>query len=164
MDLGTGAINNEYWGIKMIEIITQEQIQNVLLNEHRQYLVGDLKLPQRLQYIYDDKVEMGITRFEKYACEKPHFHPIVTEYQIILNGEAKYVDIEANREYMVKAGDVFVIRPNTTYIQKSTEGAVILFFKYPSGNDKTLVNVTPQMRQWGDDWQKTWPVSVSEED
>ena len=78
MDLGTGAINNEYWGTKMIEIITQEQIQNVLLNEHRQYLVGDLKLPQRLQHIYDDKVEMGITRFEKYACEKPHFHPRIS--------------------------------------------------------------------------------------
>ena len=129
MDLGTGAINNEYWGIKMIEIITQEQIQNVLLNEHRQYLVGDLKLPQRLQYIYDDKVEMGITRFEKYACEKPHFHPIVTEYQIILNGEAKYVDIEANREYMVKAGDIIEIR------EKSKQLPLVISAMESAGRD-----------------------------
>lgn len=140
----------------MIEIIKNSQIQAALENNHRQYLVGDLKLPQQLEHIRDGEVEMGITAYECFKVETPHFHPVVTEYQTMLSGTAKYVDLAQGKEYLVEAGDVFVIRPDTPYLQKSPKGAVILFFKHPGGNDKTPVPMTEQMERWAADWDAAW--------
>ena len=140
----------------MIEIIKSKDIKESLKDNHRQYLFGNLKFPQELNYIFDSDIEMGITHFKEYAAEKPHFHPLVTEYQIILSGEAKYIDLDKNEEVLLSAGDVFVIRPNTPYIQKSPKDTSILFFKHPSGNDKTLIKMTEKMHTWSRDWSISW--------
>ena len=140
----------------MIEIIDNGKIEKAMSNNHRQYLVGDLKLPQELEFIRDKDVEMGMTNYSEYALEKPHYHTEVTEYQIILNGSAKYIDLDLNKEITVTKGDVFVIRPNTRYIQKSPKGTVILFFKYPGINDKMLIDCTDKMLDWGQCWEKEW--------
>lgn len=145
----------------MIEILRGGDIQAVLRLQHRQYLVGDLKQPQLLEHIRDDQVEMGMTRYEAFKCEAPHDHPLVTEYQIVLKGCAKYVDLAENRELLVDEGDVFVIRPHTPYIQKSPPGTVILFFKHPCGNDKRLIPMTEAMKAWAASWEASWTVERS---
>lgn len=140
----------------MIEIIKNFHIETSLQKNHRQYLVGNLQFPQELTNIQDECVEMGITKFQHYAIEKPHLHPEVTEYQIILHGAAKYVDIQANKEILLEKGDIFVIRPNTVYILKAIEGTQILFFKVPGKNDKTLVDMTEKMDTWSANWDVIW--------
>ena len=140
----------------MFDIIKKIDIEKSLETNHRQYLVGDLKLPQELNHIFDSDIEVGITHFKEYAAEKPHFHPIATEYQVILSGEAKFIDLDKNEEILLQAGDFFVIRPNTSYIQKSPEGTKILFFKHPAGNDKTLIEMTEKLYNWCSDWSVSW--------
>lgn len=140
----------------MIEIIKRTHIDASLENNHRQYLVGNLQLPQKLVNIYDEDVEMGITKFQYFTSEKPHFHPEVTEYQIILHGTAKYVDVQANKEFLLEQGDVFVIRPHTIYILKAIEDTQILFFKVPGKNDKMLVEMTERMAIWTASWDSLW--------
>ena len=147
----------------MIEVLSHNAIEAALHDHHRQYLVGDLKLPQPLAYIRDEQVEMGMTVYDAFKCEAPHFHTSVTEYQIILKGSAKYVDLEADRELLVEEGDVFVIRPHTSYLQKSPAGAAILFFKHPGGNDKQLVPMTGRMEAWAACWEAAWSPERSEE-
>ncbi len=140
----------------MIEIIEKEKIDQALSKNHRQYLVGNLQFPQELLHIQDNNIEIGITRFSEYAFEKPHYHPDVTEYQLLLSGSAKYVDVEANKEYFIQEGDVFVIRPGTTYIQKSPQNTTILFFKHPGINDKIIVPLTEKMLHWAQSWEQGW--------
>ena len=140
----------------MIEIIRASAIDGALERSHRQYLVGDLQLPQELEHLLDRHVELGITRFAAYQCEKPHYHTKATEYQMLLKGAAKYVDLSLGREYQVEAGDVFVIRPQTPYMQKSPQGTEILFFKYPGGNDKVLLPLTAEMKGWAEAWERRW--------
>lgn len=140
----------------MIEILKHGDIQTAMETNHRQYLIGDLKLPQSLQNLQDGQVELGLTHYDSYACEKPHFHEKVTEYQLMLKGKAKYVDLGENRELLVEEGDVFIIRPHTSYIQKSPAGTQILFFKCPGGNDKQPLPVTPRMEAWAADWDRSW--------
>ena len=41
---------------------------------------------------------MGITDYAAYQWEKPHYHPLVTEYQFLSGGAAKYVDLDAGEE------------------------------------------------------------------
>lgn len=140
----------------MIEILKNSTITSSLQNNHRQYLVGNLQLPQELTNIHDDNVELGITKYSNFKFEVPHFHTEVTEYQMILDGAAKYVDLSQNQEYLLEKGDVFVIRPNTTYIQKSPKGTVILFFKYPGKNDKVTVTASEKMLTWASAWDIEW--------
>ncbi len=47
--------------MKKIEVISGESIQASLSSSNRQYLVGNLSIPQELDYLRDDNVEVGIT-------------------------------------------------------------------------------------------------------
>ena len=89
----------------MIEVLGREAIETALQANHRQYLAGDLKLPQDLEHLRDGEIEVGITDYAAYQWEKPHYHPLVTEYQFLLRGAAKYVDLDAGKEILVEAGD-----------------------------------------------------------
>ncbi|MGG7058956.1 hypothetical protein ACQPUZ_11720 [Clostridium tertium] len=138
------------------DIIYSKQLDEVFKSEQRQYLTGILKIPQVLDYIKDDKVEIGISRYKEYKYENPHYHTDVSEYHIILNGETKYVNITENKEYIFKKGDFYIIRPNTIYIQKSLDETEIMFIKVPGINDKTKCNITDKIEKWFEDWNNKW--------
>lgn len=122
----------------------------------RQYITGKLSLPQVLNYIEDENVEIGISRYKEYKIEKPHYHTEVSEYHIILEGETKYVNITENEEYIFEKGDFYIIRPNTVYIQKSIPGTQIMFIKVPGKNDKISCEITEKMELWFKEWSNTW--------
>lgn len=140
----------------MIEIIREGVISETLKKNHRQYLVGDLKQAQELQHLQDKNVEVGITEYKTFGWEKPHYHPIVCEYQMVLEGVAKYVDVNKNLEIELRKGVFFIIRPNTKYIQKAQKGCKILFLKCPAGNDKKVLPLTDRMKTWIESWEKKW--------
>ena len=122
-------------------------------NNKRQYLLGDLQLPQDLDFIKDKEIEVGLSKYNKYTVEIPHFHTVCTEYQYVLEGKTKYLDIDTNIEYEVKKGDFYVVRPNTKYFQKSEKGTTILFFKNPGLNDKKIVefcDLTEEQIKWSE--------------
>lgn len=136
----------------MFKKLTNQEIQSSLDGNTRQYLVGNLKLPQALKHIDDQNIEIGITDYKEYAMEQPHWHKVAYEYQYMLSGHTKYLDVNSGEEFEFVAGDFFKIEPNTTYAQKSVAGTKILFIKTPPGNDKVSEKANEATQDWLSKW------------
>lgn len=128
--------------------ISNSDIADSLKETTRQYLAGNLSRPQTLEYITDEKLEIGISNYPKYQYEPAHRHSIATEYQYMISGWTEYMDTETNEIHEFKAGDFYAIMPGTSYAQRVKAGTKILFIKVPSVNDKELVNITEQQKEW----------------
>lgn len=139
----------------MIEIISKEAIQESLVGETRQYLVGNLTRPQKLRHFDSRDLEVGISSYGSHTSEAPHFHTKATEFHFMLSGWTRYKDLDTGEEFDFKKGDFYVISPGTKYVQKSKAGAEILFIKVPSINDKQAIEVTQDIRGWMDDHLRT---------
>lgn len=135
-----------------IEVLKKTKIDKAMQQSKRQYLVGNLALPQELEYLSDDQVEAGITEYQEYTIEKPHYHTVTTEYMFMLEGASKYMDLTSGEEICVAKGDFFLIHSNTTYAQKSKPQTKLLFFKYPAGNDKVVVADNLKTINWYKHW------------
>jgi uncharacterized cupin superfamily protein len=133
---------------KQMLIIKNEQITKALEDTTRQYLVGKLSRPQALEYIEDDKLEIGITSYDEFSAELPHYHTQAYEYQYIISGMTEYMDVETGEQYIFNKGDFYVTAPGIKYAQRSQPGTVILFIKIPPGNDKKNVEVRDEIREW----------------
>jgi len=121
-------------GFKKIDGVA---LEDVLSHYGRQYLVGDLKLPQQLEHVKSLKLEIGITHYEKDEDEAPHWHPLQDEYQFMLSGETIYINSLTGEKHRYSEGDFYSIEPYTCYSQHSAAGTRILFIKIPAINDKT---------------------------
>lgn len=128
--------------------ITSEQIQESLEETTRQYLVGQLQRPQILEYLNDEKLEIGITSYKTHSSEQPHTHSQAYEYQLMLSGYTTYIDIESGEEISFRKGDFYVITPGVKYAQKSKPGTTILFIKVPPGNDKINLHSEDEIKEW----------------
>lgn len=135
--------------------IQNAEIEKVLSNVSRQYLAGNLKKPQELEFVRDEHLEIGITDYDTYTTEVVHYHAEAVEYQYMLSGWTKYMDAETGREYEFKKGDFYCIEKNTTYAQKSKKGTRILFIKVPSIDDKKVVETSSVIKEWYDAGLKT---------
>lgn len=135
--------------------IENREIAKAMEGVTRQYLVGNLKLPQKLQHIKSEELEIGISSYPNYTEEPPHKHSMATEYQYVLSGWTKYVDTENMVEYEFKKGDFYAIETNTSYAQKCKAGTNILFIKVPSINDKEVVGITERIQAWYGEGLKT---------
>lgn len=142
-----------------IETIDGEEIARSLEHSTRQYLTGDLKLPQQLRFLYDPEVEVGISGYPYYRWEHPHYHTLTAEYCYILEGETKYIDLSENTEHCFTAGDFYILRRNTPYLQKSKPGCRLLFVKVPGVNDKVEISLDDRMRAWCVSWDAVWDRS-----
>lgn len=138
-----------------IDILKNYEILKSLVDNSRQYLVGDLKIPQKLNFIFDTNIEIGITDYSEYQSELPHTHSVAYEYQYMLSGHTFYLDIETNEEFEFKKGDFFKISPGFKYAQKSKKGTRILFIKVPPGNDKINLESDKFITDWLNEKVKT---------
>jgi 8-oxo-dGTP diphosphatase len=125
------------------------EIDQALRNVTRQYLVGNLQKPQRLQHIPSELVEIGITRYVgEVRVEAPHRHKQAFEFQYMASGLTAYLDLTTGEEHVFRKGDFYAIEPGVVYAQKSAANTEILFIKVPPGNDKVPVEVTAEVEAW----------------
>ena len=136
----------------MFKKLTDSAIQDALRGTTRQYLAGKLKLPQELDHIDDGNIEIGITDYKEYTVEAPHWHKVAYEYQYMLSGETKYLDVDTGEETYYAKGDFYRIDPETKYAQKALGGTTILFIKTPPGNDKVVVETSDTTQKWFEKW------------
>ena len=136
----------------MFNKLTASDIETALQGTTRQYLVGQLKLPQALAHIDDSEIEIGITDYKEYMIEMPHWHKVAYEYQYMISGETKYLDVETGEETYYAAGDFYRIEPGTQYAQKALGGTRIVFIKTPPGNDKVAVDADDATKMWFEQW------------
>lgn len=128
--------------------IDNKMIRDSLAGVRRQYLVGNLKLPQALEFIRSEDIEIGLSSYEVYTEELPHYHTSAVEYQYVISGWTKYMNTETGEEYEFKTGDFYAIESNTPYAQKCKSGTEILFIKVPSINDKVVVELNSRIEDW----------------
>ena len=132
----------------MFIVIKSIEIEKVMKNTTRQYFVGNLSRPQKIENIKDERLEMGISSYSHDKIEPAHFHTHATEFQYMIKGWTEYRDIQSGEIYTFKEGDFFAILPGTPYLQKVKAGTKILFVKTPSINDKNIVKVNDEYETW----------------
>lgn len=130
--------------------ISAKELENVLSKSKRQYLVGDLKLPQLLEHIPSEKIEIGISEYDKNEIEEAHYHTNQTEYQIVLWGKTEYLDIDTKEICTYQTGDFYSIEPFTKYAQRVYGKTRILFIKIPALNDKVKIRHDLFIQNWLD--------------
>lgn len=145
-----------------IESLRADAIEQSLTHSTRQYLTGDLKLPQQLPFLFDTDVEIGISDYTYYKWEQPHYHTVTSEYCYILDGETKYIDLAEGIAYHFKKGDFYILRRNTPYIQKCKPGCRLLFAKAPGLNDKIPIPLSDAMRDWCSCWESPWTDAAAQ--
>lgn len=128
--------------------IDKKEIEEAFCGERRQYFAGNLKKPQNLPFMKSNHVEMGLTSYDTFTAEPPHRHSVATEYQYMMAGRTQYMDVDTGKIYEFKAGDFYAVKPGTTYAQKSEAGTRIIFVKEPSINDKEVVEMKEEVKEW----------------
>jgi 8-oxo-dGTP diphosphatase len=131
-----------------VRIIRSKQLERSLVKSKRQYLVGNLTLPQALKHIPSKDTEIGISDYKDKEIENPHFHPKQTEFMLVLWGLTAYYDISNSKIYKFKKGDFYCIESGVKYAQKIFKKTRIFFIKTPAVNDKTLCELTPKVEKW----------------
>lgn len=135
--------------------INNLDIKKALQNTTRQYFVGNLSKPQNLLFLKDERLEIGISSYEKYQYEPAHIHSKATEFQYMISGWTEYMDIDTDEVYTFRQGDFYAIEKNTAYSQRIKAGTKILFIKVPSINDKKLVEIREDQLIWLNEKLKT---------
>ncbi len=128
--------------------IENETIKRSLERATRQYFTGDLSSPQEIDFIRDERLEIGISSYPDYTHEPAHVHSVATEYQYMISGWTEYMDVETGKVSAFRKGDFYAIFPGTAYAQRVKAGTNILFIKIPSINDKQLVEVGSETEKW----------------
>lgn len=132
----------------MFKQIASEDLRNALRQTSRQYLAGTLQRPQLVEAFVDSRIEVGISEYAQSASEKTHFHTQATEYQFIVSGLTEYLDIDTGETHIFRSGDAYAIEPLTKYAQRIKAGTTILFVKVPAGDDKVVVEESPETILW----------------
>lgn len=128
-------------------VISADEINHAFVGEERQYLQGNLQREQKLPYIYDTKSEIGMTYYEKYSHDEPHYHDVIMESNYIISGRVKLLNVDTGEEYVVTEGGLFSIPVGTTHVLKAQPGTKILFVKNASMDDKHVVDF-PGLEKW----------------
>ena len=131
--------------MKDFVLIDSSKIEKALSESTREYLVGDLKKPQKLDFIKTSELEVGISNYHHSKVEPAHTHTVCNEYQYMLSGYTEYLNIDNGIVHSFKKGDFFFIPSGVKYVQRVKENTRILFIKVPSKNDKVLLQETPEI-------------------
>lgn len=128
--------------------ISSEELDDIFKHESRQYLVGNLKLPQTMQHIVNTDVEIGISAYKKNDIEEAHYHTDQIEFQYMIEGKTEYINIDTQEKFVFTEGDFYCIETGTKYAQRIYGKTKILFIKLPAVNDKKIINVTNEIKAW----------------
>lgn len=118
-----------------IFFLKSSEIEAALESEYRQYFIGDLSKPQLLDYLEQGDLEIGTSLYREAKADTPHMHSRTSEILYIIKGEYHIFDLNTNTEYILYAGDFFVLPPNTPYASKAKANTQVFFIK-TGGNDK----------------------------
>ena len=124
---------------------------------YRRYYTGNMKFDRDDMEI--SNVELGVSIYNEFKCDRPHYHLTTNEHYYIVSGEQKIVDLETGIESHAKEGDVVFIRKRTKHWTKNAPGTKIVFAKSPlkvEENDKDKVNLNISQIYDLQDWEESW--------
>lgn len=129
-------------------MVRAESISGSLIGNVRAYVQGDLKSPQDFEHVHSKDVEIGFANYDQDGVDDPHFHPIATEAQVVISGFVELLNIDTGKQIDLAPGDFYVVEPGVKHVQRATSGTRVLIVKWPSLNDKTLIEPDAATQLW----------------
>lgn len=123
-----------------VVVMTPEEIEEAFVGNERQYLQGDLKDAQNLKFIKSSECEIGISWYDSYTHDEPHYHDYITETNYIISGCVCLRIVDTGEDFIVREGGVFSIPPHVVHVLKIQPGTKIIFTKTQCMNDKHAVD------------------------
>jgi len=77
--------------------------------EKHVFLVGDLQRATSYPFLRDERLEVVLVAYEAGDDGRHHWHPEVTEYGLVLEGEIGYFEVATGAVHWFGAGDFFAI-------------------------------------------------------
>ena len=137
-----------------IKVINGEELKAALEKDYRIYLCGDEGMIQpEFAHIPDDFMEIGTSSYKEFTADKPHVHTRNHEYNYVVKGCVRVINLDTGEEFEFGEDSLFVITPNTRYAGKNMAGTRVFFVKYPKGNDKVVVDVPQNVKEWLNSWE-----------
>lgn len=138
-----------------MEEIRREELEEAFSHSYRHYLTGHLFVPQPYLKNIEDDIEIGISDYREFTADTPHVHPVATEHIYVLSGAVRIrVFGEETTEKELRAGDFAVVRPGEPHASKNAPGTRVFFIKSPGINDKTVIEVDEDTKDWLTAWEK----------
>jgi mannose-6-phosphate isomerase-like protein (cupin superfamily) len=100
------------------------------------FLVGDLQLPCPHPFFRDARVEVIACQYAAGGHGRFHWHPAITEYEMVLEGQVSYVDAATGQARIYRAGDFATVPAGVCVKRLIDEPCRTLAIKVPSGNEK----------------------------
>ncbi len=73
------------------------------------FLVGNLQQPTTYPFIRDERVEVVLVSYRAGDDGRYHWHPEVTEYELVVEGEIGYFEVASGVSHWFGAGDFVAI-------------------------------------------------------
>jgi len=108
------------------------------------YLVGDLQEPTPHPFMRDDRVEFVLCCYKAGDDGEYHWHPHVTEYEIVVEGEIGYFEVATGQLHWFHGGDVCIIPAGVCVKRLVLQPARTVAVKVPSRNDKVYCAACPR--------------------
>lgn len=128
--------------------LPREEIKKATSQNYRQYFCGNLQRPQLLQFMQTERLEVGISDYQTFTADTPHYHSTTADMIYILSGEFHVLILENEKTLLLHQGDFLSIPPEMAYASKAKAGTKVLFFKYCNGNDKVSVEPSESVKKW----------------
>ncbi len=100
------------------------------------FLVGNLQRPSDTPFFRDERVEWIVCRYDADDDGQPHWHDVVTEYEMVTDGTVGYLEIATDTIHWFRAGDFFTIPRGVCVKRLVPDRATSIVIKIPSRSDK----------------------------
>jgi len=108
------------------------------------FLVGNLEKPTTHPFVRDPRLEIIVCRYGPGDDGRYHWHPEVTEYELVTQGEVGYVEVSSGETRWFEAGDLSIIPPGVCTRRIARTGATTMAVKVPSSAEKIHCSACPR--------------------
>ena len=138
--------------VNEVACLSAHEIESSMADNCRQYIQGNLQIPQNLPFILNTRSEIGISYYREFTHDDPHYHDEITETNYVLEGKVCLKVLDTGAEYVIEKGGIFSIPPRIVHVFKAQPETKILFMKDHALNDKHVVDPDPlNLENWLND-------------
>ena len=132
---------------KRVAIIRRDEY-SPFENQKHLFLTGDLQLPNPHAFIRDARLEWILCFYEAGDNGVPHWHPEVTEYETVLEGEIGYFEAATGETNWFRSGDFSAIPAGVCVTRIVRERSRTVAVKVPSNGERVVCTGCPRECAW----------------
>ncbi len=118
------------------DVLSADEYQGYFAIAQHLFLAGDLKKPTPHPFFRDNRLEIIACSYNAGDNGLFHWHPLVTEYEYILEGKLSYIEASTGAVHQLKAGDLGHVPVGVCVGRVVEEPCRTLAIKVPSLDEK----------------------------